>query len=45
MKIKVLVCSADGTQTIEEREVPDDWFAPTANKSASQGGADSAETK
>jgi hypothetical protein len=24
--IEVLVCRADGTQALEPREVPDDWF-------------------
>lgn len=26
MMIQVLVCSPDGTQTLENREVPDTWF-------------------
>ena len=26
MIIDVLVCRPDGTQRIEQREVPDDWF-------------------
>jgi len=26
MKIKVLVVDVDGSQHIEEMEVPDDWF-------------------
>jgi hypothetical protein len=26
MTIDVLVCSADGTQAVESREVADDWF-------------------
>lgn len=26
MTITVLVCRADGTQTLEQREVPEDWF-------------------
>ena len=26
MTINVLVCRMDGTQTLEQREVPDDWF-------------------
>ncbi len=26
MTIAVLVCGADGTQAVEEREVADDWF-------------------
>ncbi len=26
MTIDVLVCRMDGTQTLEQREVPDDWF-------------------
>lgn len=28
MKIKVLVCSADGSQRIEERNVADDYLTP-----------------
>ncbi len=27
MTINVLVCRMDGTQTLEQREVPDDWFS------------------
>ena len=27
MVIDVLVCHTDGTQTLEQREVPDDYFA------------------
>lgn len=26
MTIDVLVCRPDGTQTLEQREVPEDWF-------------------
>ena len=26
MTITVLVCRADGTQTLEQREVPENWF-------------------
>lgn len=26
MTINVLICAADGTQHIEQREVPDDYF-------------------
>lgn len=26
MTIEVLVCRADGSQTLEQREVPDDWY-------------------
>lgn len=26
MKIDVTVCRVDGTQTVEQREVPDDWY-------------------
>lgn len=26
MIIQVLVCSPDGTQTLEDKEVPDTWF-------------------
>ena len=28
MKIKVLVCNWNGSQHVEEREVPDDYLAP-----------------
>jgi len=27
MIINVLVCREDGSQTVETREVPEDWFA------------------
>ena len=27
MIIDVLVCRADGSQTLEKQEVPEDWFA------------------
>ena len=27
MTIEVLVCRQDGTQVLEQREVPEDWFA------------------
>lgn len=27
MIIDVLVCRMDGTQILEQREVPDDWFS------------------
>ena len=27
MTIDVLVCRPDGKQTLEQREVPEDWFA------------------
>ena len=30
MIIDVLVCKPDGTQRIEQREVPDDWFTAPA---------------
>lgn len=30
MKIQCLVCNPDGTQTVEEREVPDDWQSSPA---------------
>ena len=30
MMIEVLVCRADGTQSLETREVPDDYYAPAA---------------
>ena len=28
MTIQVLVCGLDGTQTLETREVPEDYFSP-----------------
>lgn len=28
MTIDVLVCHSDGTQALEKREVPEDWFGP-----------------
>lgn len=28
MTIEILVCRADGTQQLEMREVPDDWYLP-----------------
>lgn len=31
MIINVLVCNADGTQIVEQREVADDWLAPDAS--------------
>ncbi len=27
MTIDVLICRADGTQALERREVPEDWFS------------------
>lgn len=27
MKLDVLICRGDGTQILEHREVPDDWFS------------------
>ena len=30
MIIEVLVCRVDGTQAVEQREVPDDWFTAPA---------------
>lgn len=27
MIIEILVCKPDGTQVLEQREVPDDWFS------------------
>lgn len=27
MIIEILVCKPDGTQMLEQREVPDDWFS------------------
>ena len=32
MQIKVLICRADGTQVIEEREAPDDWMTAPEEK-------------
>lgn len=32
MTIKVLVCCPDGTQKLENREVPDNWFDTAENK-------------
>lgn len=29
MTITVLVCRADGTQSLEQREVPESWFNDT----------------
>ena len=34
MTIDVLVCRADGTQVLEQREVPEDWLAPAEEPSA-----------
>jgi len=31
MMIDVLVCYPDGTQVIEQQEVPDDYFAKSGN--------------
>ena len=28
MKVEILVCRPDGTQTIELRDLPDNWFEP-----------------
>ena len=28
MTLSVLVCRADGTQSLEDRQVPDDYFDP-----------------
>lgn len=35
MIINVLVCKIDGTQVLEQREVPDNWF-DTANPNAAK---------
>lgn len=32
MRIKVLVCGADGNQHAEEREVPEDYLVPAAQQ-------------
>lgn len=32
MSIDVLVCRADGTQSMETREVPEDYFPETEEK-------------
>ena len=42
MTIDVLICGADGTQTVETREVPEDWLAPAPEKAASQDGTGTA---
>ena len=34
MLIDVLVCRADGTQALEQREVPDNWFTSMDNANA-----------
>ena len=34
MTIEVLVCSPDGTQVLETREVPDDFYAPAPETTA-----------
>jgi hypothetical protein len=36
MTIQVLVCRPDGTQTLEQRTVPDDRFHPDAAQSGAQ---------
>lgn len=28
MTLATLICRPDGTQTVEEKEVPDGWFEP-----------------
>lgn len=30
--INVLVCKADGSQVIEQREVPEDYFSPSSEE-------------
>lgn len=32
MTIQVLLCGLDGTQTLETREVPEDYFSPEQPK-------------
>ncbi len=32
MTIEVLVCSCDGTQRVELRQVPEDWLDPKTPK-------------
>ena len=34
MTIEVLVCHQDGTQVLEQREVPEDWLTPAEEPSA-----------
>lgn len=34
MIIDILVCRPDGTQTIERREVPDDYYVPAEEENA-----------
>lgn len=34
MIIDVLVCRPDGTQAVEQREVPDNWFGPSVEDGA-----------
>ena len=36
MEIQVLVCHADGTQTLETRQVPEDYFAVSVPPEAPQ---------
>ena len=36
MLITVLVCHADGTQEVQQREVPEDWFAPAVSAAAAE---------
>lgn len=40
MKIKVLICSADGTQVVEEREVAEDWIPAPKEDAVAQDGAE-----
>ena len=42
MTIDVLVCRPDGSQTMEKKEVPDDWFSvpETEKKTAAETAAE-----
>jgi len=39
MIIDVLVCKPDGTQVLEQREVPDDWFGGGEAEAEDENGA------
>lgn len=36
MTVEVLVCRPDGTQVIETRELPDNWFDPAPESEAEE---------
>ncbi|NLH00494.1 MAG: hypothetical protein GX488_01100 [Clostridiales bacterium] len=36
MKISLLVCKPDGTQVMEEKEVPDTWFSSETIETSEQ---------